>query len=256
MTSPPQTAVRRVVVLGALSAIAEATCRMLAEEHADLALLARDERRLAVLANDLVLRGAGRVATRELDLAKTDDPTAILDNVSAEIGAIDAILIFYGILGDQDKADVDLVHARELLDVNFTSQAEWALAAANHLANAKTPNAVVLAISSVAGDRGKMRNYVYGAAKAGISTLMQGLAHRFAHQPGPRIVVIKLGPVDTPMTATHKKGALWAQPDDVARAILRAMRHGGPILYVPWFWRWIMLILRALPAPIFHRLKI
>jgi decaprenylphospho-beta-D-erythro-pentofuranosid-2-ulose 2-reductase len=256
MTDLPQPASRRVIVLGALSAIAEATCRLLAEEGADLGLLARDERRLAVLANDLVLRGAGRVATRSMDLSQVKDPARVLEDITTELGGADAVLIFYGLLGDQEQANADLTAAREILAVNFTSQAEWALASANHLTQHPAGRGVLLAISSVAGDRGRMRNFVYGAAKSGLSTLMQGLAHRSAHEGGPRVVVIKMGPVDTPMTATHEKNTgLFAQPNEVARTIVKAIKRGGPVLYVPWFWRWIMLAVRAIPSPIFHRLK-
>jgi short-subunit dehydrogenase len=256
MTEVTPTQNRRVIVLGALSAIAEATCRLLAEEGADLGLLARDERRLAVLANDLALRGAGRVATRSMDLAAVPDPARVLDDVTGELGGADVVLIFYGLLGEQEQANADLEAARQILSVNFSSQAEWAMASANHLTKLGDGRKVLLAISSVAGDRGRNRNYIYGAAKSGLTTLMQGLAHRSAREGGPRVVVIKLGPVDTPMTATHEKGgALWAQPQDVARSVMRALNRGGTVLYVPWFWRWIMLIVRAIPTPIFHRLN-
>lgn len=258
MNSKPLPEPRRVVVLGALSAMAEATCRILAAEGAELALVARDERRLADVADDLKVRGATRVVTRVLDLAAVDDAPAVLDAISAELGGMDDVLLFYGVLGDQAAAEKEWAEARRIIDVNFTSAAQWLLAAAAKLdAQTSRCRGSIIVISSVAGDRGRRSNYVYGAAKGAISTLAQGLAHRFAATRGPRVVTMKVGFVDTPMTdGLPKGGPLWATPDDIAISVRRAMDRGGPIVYAPWFWRWIMLVIRTLPNFIFGRINI
>ena len=114
-----------------------------------------------------------------------------------------------------------------------------------------------MVLGSVAGDRGRGANFVYGAAKAGLATLIEGIAHGFAGS-GPRAVIVKPGPVITPMTDgfANRKGVMWATPETVAAVVRRAADRGGPVVYAPWFWRWIMLAIRILPAAIFNRLDI
>jgi NAD(P)-dependent dehydrogenase (short-subunit alcohol dehydrogenase family) len=108
-------------------------------------------------------------------------------------------------------------------------------------------------IGSVAGDRGRASNYVYGATKAGLGALVEGIAHRLARS-GARAVLIKPGFVDTPMTAAiANKGVLWAKPEAVARTIVAAAERGPPVVYTPWFWRGIMLIVRNTPSFVFHK---
>jgi NAD(P)-dependent dehydrogenase (short-subunit alcohol dehydrogenase family) len=114
---------------------------------------------------------------------------------------------------------------------------------------------VLVVIGSVAGDRGRASNAVYGAAKAGIGTLVQGLAHRLAGT-GARAVLVKPGFIDTPMTAHLPKGGpLWAKPEAIAQVIVKAASGAAPVVYAPWFWRFILLIVRLVPAGIFHRTK-
>ena len=175
--------------------------------------------------------------------------------VEALDNCVDAVLLFYGVLGDQREAEQDPVMLRNIIAIDFASAAEWAAAAANQLE--KQRGGALLAVSSVAGDRGRRSNYVYGAAKAGLTTLVQGIAHRLAPS-GAHAVVLKLGFVDTPMTAHIKKGGpLWAKPGQIARIIKAvADRPGKPVVYVPWFWRWIMLVIRSVPSAIFHKTKL
>ena len=113
----------------------------------------------------------------------------------------------------------------------------------------------MIVIGSVAGDRGRRSNYLYGACKGALERVVQGLSHELSSL-GPRVVIVKLGLVDTPMTAKFRKGVLWSRPEDVARVIARAADRGGPVKYAPSFWRWIMLIIRLLPSAIFNRLSI
>ena len=113
-----------------------------------------------------------------------------------------------------------------------------------------------MVLGSVAGDRGRRANYVYGAAKACLAALVEGIAHRFAAK-GPRAVIVKPGPTITAMTeGMSRKGLLWVTPEQVAIVVRRAADKGGPVVYAPWFRRFIMLIIRFLPAPIFNKLEI
>lgn len=243
----------RVIVLGATSAIAEATCRLYAAEGAHLLLVARDGDKLDPVARDLGLRGAPRVETEILDLA-TADAASTFPRLAARLGGVDTVLLAYGTLGEQGRAEQDLAHAAEILQSNFTSAALWCLAAASVLETQKSGSLVV--IGSVAGDRGRQSNFVYGAAKAGLGVLVQGLAHRLARS-GARAVLVKPGFVDTPMTAGIAKGGpLWSTPAKVAAVIRRAADRGGPVVYAPLFWRGIMAVIRAVPAPIMHRTRL
>jgi short-subunit dehydrogenase len=246
----------RVIVLGALSAMAEATARIYAERGAEMLLVARSETRLLLLRDDLIARGAARCEVRCLDLAADNEVGATFSGfVEALGGKVDAVFLFYGMLGDQRAEERDVAAARLSLRINFTSAAEWCLAAANQLE--RQGNGVLIVAGSVAGDRGRQSNYIYGAAKAGLAALVQGIAHRLA-PTGARAVLVKLGLVDTPMTAhIELKGALWAQPAEVAASLLKlADKPAGPVAYVPWFWHGIMMIVRNVPAAIFHKTKL
>ncbi len=256
MTEPKPS--ERVCILGAGSAMAEHTARLLAARGARLALVARNSTRLRSIAADLSARGAGAVVERCVDFADLNDPDALLDSVSLALGGLDAVLIFYGDLGDQTVAESDTAEAARLLNVNFLSAATLSLAAAARLEASDFPRPVLLCIGSVAGDRGRASNFIYGAAKGGLAVLYQGLQHRFAlKRLAVRAVVIKAGFVDTPMTAAFAKGGpLWARPEAVARTIVAAMEKGGPVIYAPWFWRWIMLIIRLLPQSLMNRLNL
>jgi decaprenylphospho-beta-D-erythro-pentofuranosid-2-ulose 2-reductase len=247
---------RGVLILGAASAIAEATARELASEGASLALVARDAARLEAMAADLRVRGAPSVAIRSLDLLETEPTDDLLQGMADEIGGFDTALIAHGVLGEQERAEQDSAAAAALIDVNFTSAALWALALARFLERTRGPNGVVAAIGSVAGDRGRSSNYVYGAAKAGLAVLMQGIAHRHAQRGGPKAVVYKLGFVDTPMTAGMAKGGpLWASPQQVAKVIVKGLNGRSAIVYGPWFWRYVMLIIRLLPQGVIAKIN-
>jgi len=244
----------RVIVLGATSAIAEATARLYAAEGADLLLVGRHVGKLSSIASDLKIRGASRAETAVHDLASVQGVDATLGDFIHQLGGVDHILIAYGILGDQADAERDQSVADDILQINFNSAAAWCLAAAAELERQGRGSLVV--IGSVAGDRGRRANFVYGAAKAGLAALVEGIAHRFANK-GPRAVIIKPGPTITPMTESFdRKGLLWATAPQVAAVVRAAADRGGPVVYAPWFWRYIMLIIRNLPSAIFNRMDI
>ncbi len=256
---------RRVAIFGATSAIAEATARLFAAEGASLFLVARNPDKLHAVAADLRLRGAARVACAIADLAAFDPHAGLAAfdrhaglaaEASAALDGLDGALIAYGTLGDQAESERDAQAMQRQLATNFLS----AVSLLQSLA-AVMGEGTIAAIGSVAGDRGRQSNYVYGAAKGGLRVFAQGLRHRLAGR-GVAVVLIEPGFVDTPMTAGIAKGgalgrALWAKPERVARDIHRAMRTGGPaILYTPWFWRWIMLAVRLLPDAVFNRTRL
>lgn len=243
----------RIVVLGALSDIAEATCRLYAAEGAHFILAGRDERRLTDVASDLRVRGAGRVEIEALDLAKAA-PEGLIAKWAAQLGGFDLVLLAYGTLGDQRALETDLEAAASLIDTNFRSAALWSIAFANHLEKAKAGTLAV--IGSVAGDRGRQSNYLYGATKGGLAILVEGLAHRLAPS-GARALLIKPGFVDTAMTAhIPRKGALWASPPKIAKIIKNAVDGRSTTIYAPSYWRLIMMIVRSLPTGLFHRTKL
>ncbi len=241
---------KRIVILGAASAMAEAAGRLWAAEGARLALVGRNADRLEAIAADLRARGAAAVEIEVADCASVD-AAVTLDALAKRLGGLDVVLLAYGVLGDQSQLERDPAATADLLQTNFVSAAAWCLAAADCFERQRSGTLVV--IGSVAGDRGRASNYVYGASKAGLAILVEGLAHRLA-KSGARAVLIKPGFVDTPMTAhITKKGPLWAQPEALGRTIVKAADKGGPVVYAPFYWRGIMVVIRNVPAPIFHR---
>jgi decaprenylphospho-beta-D-erythro-pentofuranosid-2-ulose 2-reductase len=246
---------KRVVILGALSAIAIATARIYAAEGAALLLAARNAERLGGLAGDLRARGAARVEIAALDLENgSSQARQHLDAWSKELGGIDHVLVIYGYLGSQEKASGDPAELGRIVSSNFSSAVQWCEAAAAIFRAQKRGSLV--AISSVAGDRGRQSNYAYGAAKGGLALYVQGLAHSLAPL-GARAVAVKPGFVDTPMTdGMNKQGALWAKPEAIGRAIRQAADRGGPIQYAPGLWRMIMLVIRTVPSFVFHKTKL
>jgi decaprenylphospho-beta-D-erythro-pentofuranosid-2-ulose 2-reductase len=246
----------RVIILGALSAIGEASARLFAASGARLVIAGRDATRLERVRDDLKVRGAGEVICWPVDFTAVADPHVDLARMAEALGGpVDAVLMFYGVLGDQTRAQGDIAHLRTILSVNFSSAAEWAEASAGLLE--RQNHGALVVITSVAGNRGRQSNYLYGAAKGGLSILVEGLAHRLA--PGKaRAVAVKLGFVDTPMTAHIKKGGpLWSTPDMVGQQIVAiARKPGRPVVYAPWFWWGIMSIIRAVPSVIFHKTKL
>ncbi len=169
-------------------------------------------------------------------------------------GLPDEVLLAYGVLGEQTAAQDSADETRRIIDVNFTSAALWLQLAARHLVGDRPRTLVV--IGSVAGDRGRQSNYVYGAAKAGLDAFAEGLAHRL-HGTNLKVVTVKPGFVDSPMTAhLDRSGPLWAKPEAIAAAIDRAIGTGQRIVYAPWFWRPIMTAVRFAPRSLFYKTKL
>jgi short-subunit dehydrogenase len=243
----------RIAIFGATSAIAEAVARRFAAEGASLFLVARRENRLASIANDLRARGASPVETFAADLADLRSHGAAIDHAFSAFGGLDMVLVAYGTLPDQDAAAADTAVAIAAIGVNYVSIAGLLTVIANRMAEAK--QGTIAVIGSVAGDRGRQSNYVYGGAKAGLAAFAGGLRHRL-WPSGVRVVLIKPGLVDTPMTAGRSgKGMLWASADRVARDIVRGMKRGSAVVYTPWFWAPVMAVVRLVPDFIFRRTR-
>jgi len=240
-------------MLGAASAIAQETARLLAADGDRLFLVDRNEAGLDVVARDLKLRGAERVDSLVADLNDFDSHDAVLERAAASLSGLDVVIVAYGLLGDQTEAEADYAHADLIIRTNFLSAASLLTRVANLFQAAGS--GTIVAISSVAGDRGRQSNYVYGAAKGALSLFLQGMRNRL-HEHGVRVVTVKPGFVDTPMTAHLELGLLCAKPETVARGIHRALDRGADVAYLPWFWWPIITVIRLIPEAIFKRLKL
>ena len=245
---------RKILIIGATSAIAEAAARIFATRGDALFLVARNAEHLRAVVADLNIRGAARADSATLDVTDFAAHDAVIEKAERDLGGIDIALIAHGTLSDQAQCEQSVDVMRREFDINALSTLALLTALANRMEARRSGTLAV--ISSVAGDRGRQSNYVYGAAKAAVSTFLGGLRQRLA-KSGVTVLTIKPGFVDTPMTAgIANKGALWAQPDRVAAGIVQAIDRRRNIVYLPWFWRWIMLVIRHIPEPLFKRLKL
>lgn len=242
---------QRILIIGATSAIAEATARVYARRASTLFLVGRQPTRLEAIAADLRQRGATQVHIHALDVNEVTAHNAMLDAAWQACGDIDVVLIAHGTLPDQAACDASLDTALREFATNGTSTIALCVALASRL-HRDTSLAV---ISSVAGDRGRASNYLYGSAKAAVSAYLSGLGQRL-RPVGINVLTIKPGFVDTPMTASFKKGALWAKPDQVARGIVRAIDRRRSVAYLPGFWLAIMTIIKSIPEYVFRRIKL
>ena len=249
---------QRIVIVGATSAIAEHCARLWAADGpATLDLIGRDERKLDAVAADLRVRSPqSAIRAHVIDSADFSDPaavTALADRITAEHPP-DIVLIAHGSLPDQADCQTDLTAMREALMTNAVSPALFAEVFAGHLQRAG--RGTLALIGSVAGDRGRKSNYVYGAAKGLVARYAQGLQHRFAGS-AVKVVLIEPGPTATPMTAQlAQRGSRLANVEAVARTIIAGIASGKPVIYAPTIWRLIMLVIRHLPAPVFNRMDI
>jgi short-subunit dehydrogenase len=245
--------VSRTLIIGATSAIAEATQRLLAARGDALYLVGRKEQMLAEIAADLTVRGCPRIAAEALDANDLSGHEAMLERAEGFLGAIDIALIAYGTLPDQKRCESSVELTVRELHTNAISVVALLTRLANRMEQRRAGTIAV--ISSVAGDRGRGSNYVYGSAKALVTTFLSGLRQRL-RPCGVAVLTIKPGFVDTPMTAAFRKGVLWAKPDRIALGIVRALEGRRTTVYLPWFWRPIMFVVRALPESLFLRLPL
>lgn len=244
---------QKVLIIGAASAIAAATARVYASRGAKLYLVARNAQKLKDLAADLKVRGASDVAAATLDVNDTARHLSVLDEAWTFLQTPDVVLLAYGTLPSQPACEASV----ETALAEFATNASSILALLTPIANRLEAQrqGTIAVISSVAGDRGRASNYLYGSAKAAVSTFLSGLRQRLEKQ-GVDVLTIKPGFVDTPMTRDFKKSALWAKPEDVARGIVRALDRRKTVVYLPRFWSAIMLVIKHIPEFVFKRIKL
>jgi decaprenylphospho-beta-D-erythro-pentofuranosid-2-ulose 2-reductase len=246
-------ATRRIVILGATSGIALEVQRQLALQGHELLLVARSSERLAALQADLLTRGAQQVFTYSADLASIHQHASIFDFARRTFPDFDTVLLAYGSMHDQRDSEASVDTLLEELHVNFVSASAILTLFAADLERRGT--GCLAAITSVAGDRGRRSNYVYGSAKGALALFLQGLRSRL-HPAGVRVITIKPGPVQTPMTDHLPNAARFADSKQVARDIVRALERRSPdVLYTPKVWRYIMTAVRQIPEAVFKRLS-
>jgi hypothetical protein len=244
---------KKIVIIGATSSIAEHCARIWVKDPIDLVLIGRNQQKLDLIAQDLRVRSPESNITTKI--TNFEEPQAIEALISKlNQTAVDIALIAHGSLPEHQECQNDLALCKETLDINGLSPVLFAEAFASEME--KRNKGTLAIIGSVAGDRGRKSNYVYGAAKGLVARYAQGLQHRMA-KTNVKVVLIKPGPTDTPMTSSIKaKNGALASVEEVSKSIVQGIHEGRSVFYVPSKWEWIMLIIRFLPASIFNKLEI
>jgi short-subunit dehydrogenase len=242
---------KKILVLGATSGIAEATCRIWAAQGAQLFLVARNPEKLAAVAADLKTRGAAYVGTAVADLDDTDKHAELLSHAINSLTGMDIAYLAYGVLGDQPRAEQDFEHAAQILHTNFVAPVSLLTWLANFCVQRHA--GVLAVLSSVAGERGRKSNYLYGSSKAGLTAFLAGLRNRVDRE-GVTVLTIKPGPVNTAMTA--HMNIRKADVNKVAATIVKAIDKRADNLYVPFQWQPIMFVVRNIPDRIFKKMNL
>lgn len=243
----------KLAVFGAGSAIAYEVLRLFAADGVSFYLCDMDEDELKRLAGDLSVRGAAETAYSFFNAMEEGSIRSAVDDILSKYPDLDGLFIAYGTLPDQKKCESDAAEMQKALTINMTSAAMILTLMSGHFE--KQGHGTIAVISSVAGDRGRESNYVYGSAKSGLTAFTSGLRQRLS-KSGVSVVTIKPGMVDTPMTVNFKKGILFSKPDVVGRGIYKAMIKGKDEVYIPGFWRGIMFIIRNIPEFIFKKITL
>ena len=245
---------QKILIIGATSAMAEAVARRYAARKANVYLLARNAGRLATIAADLEIRGAASVHTATFDANDRSSYEELLDAAHRALGSFDIVLLAHGSYGDQKTSEASAEEAVHEFQVNTLSTVALLTILANRME--RQGSGTLALISSVAGDRGRPSNYVYGSSKAAVSTFSEGLRARL-HKKGVHVLTIKPGMVDTPMTeGLDLPQLLVANPEDVASDIVRAVDRHSDVLYTPWYWRYVMWVIIHMPRKVFKKLDL
>lgn len=243
----------KMLLLGATSAIGHEAAKCFAGEGAEFFLVGRTAEKLEAVAQDLKARGAKRVETCLLDLAELERHQELIDTAVERLGGLDVALISHGTLGDQQQCQQSVEETLKEFTTNCTSVISLLTILGNYFEQQR--HGCIAVVTSVAGDRGRRSNYVYGATKGAVSLFVQGLRSRLS-RAGVSVVTIKPGLVDTPMTAALKKGPLFASSRTVGEGIYRAIKQRKEVVYLPGYWRFIMLVVKLLPEKLFKRLAV
>ena len=241
---------KKILIIGATSAIAKQCARIWAARGDELYLVARNVEQVQIIASDLKVRGATKVFEYCADLNDKDRYVELLDAAESTMNGIDTVLVAHGTLSNQKKCEQSVEETLSEIQTNALSTIGLLTLIANRFEAKKSGTIAV--ISSVAGERGRASNYVYGSAKSMITTFTSGLRQRL-HKSNITVVTIKPGFVDTPMTASFKKGLLWTKPAAVATKIIKAIDLKKDEVYVPTFWFWILLLIKVIPTWLFKK---
>ena len=242
-----------IVILGATSAIAEQLARLYAQPENDLLLVARNQDGLTEVAHDLNVRGARQVDTLKFDFSELEGIDTICSQITSSMKVIDILFVAYGTLPNQQECMINNKLALAEIKLNYLSVVSVLTNLSQFMA--EQGSGTIAVVSSVAGDRGRKSNYIYGSAKGGLSIYLQGLRNELSSK-GVNVLTIKPGFVDTPMTAGFNKGLLWVKPHKVACDIYKAINAKKDIIYTPWFWRWIIWIIKLIPERIFKKMNL
>jgi len=244
---------KRILVLGATSGIAEACIRIWAERGENLYLVARNADKLAAVAADARTRGANYVDFAVADLDNTTSHPELLAHAINSLAGLDIAYFALGVLGEQPRAERGFDEAAKILHTNFVAPVSLLTWLANYCAQRHSGTLAVL--SSVAGDRGRKSNYVYGSSKAGLSAFLAGLRNRVDRE-GVTVITIKPGPVKTAMTQSMKGSEKFADVEKVAATIVKAIDKKQDVVYVPGIWRIIMGVIKVIPERTFKKLNL
>lgn len=243
---------RRILLVGATSAIATAMCELYAKRGDLVCLAARNRLRAQVVADELSARHGAIFPCVSFDAMDSGAPTRVMAEAVAILGWLDVVIVAHGSL-PSDERPLQEHHIAESVMVNGLSVITLLECATRYFAI--HAGGTVAVISSVAGDRGRGSNYIYGASKSLVSAYASGLGQRLK-RTNVKVVVIKPGLVDTPMTAGRKKGLLWSTPAVVAAIAVKAIDRGTPVVYAPRFWQPIMWLIKLIPERVFRRLPL
>lgn len=244
------------VIFGATSAVGQALSKIHAEKGGALILIGRNEERLNTIAVDLRTRGASAVDCLVSDLDDYSHHESLMKQIDEISQDVEKYYFFYGTLPDQKACEESWEETQKALTTNFLSAASLLTLIANKVEKERVINRGIVVVTSVAGDRGRQSNYIYGAAKGGLTLFLQGLRNRL-HKSGCAVTTVKPGFIDTPMTSDIEKGGpLWATPEKVAGDIYKASQKGKNEIYTPNFWMLIMLIIKNIPEFIFKKLSL
>ncbi len=244
---------RAVLLVGGTSAIGRAIAREMAARGARLHLGARDRSEVERISADLRTRYGVPATWSVFEAGDFGSHAGFLAGAIAELGGLDIVVVAVGELGDQVAAEGDFAEARRIIDANYTGVLSLLTEVAGRMEHQR--HGAIAVLCSVAGDRGRRSNYFYGSAKAGLDRYLQGLRSRLLHS-GVHVLTVKPGLIDTRMTFDRPASVLIANPRRVALATVRGLRHRRNVIYVPWYWFWLMLGVRAVPESLFKRVNL
>jgi len=243
----------KIVILGATSAIAEQVARLYAQPDQHILLVARNKNTMSVIADDLLIRGAGKVDCLAYDFSDLEKIESLVNAIGSVIENIDLLFVAYGTLPNQPECEQSIKLTQQEINLNYLSVVSVLTGLTPKMSRRGKANIAV--ITSVAGDRGRKSNYVYGSAKGALTIYLQGLRNALSDKD-VNVLTIKPGFVDTPMTSDFKKGLLWVKPEKIAKDICKAIKKRKDVIFTPWYWRWIMLIITSIPERIFKKMNL